>query len=331
MRLRLAALALATLQQVATPRSLCAQLDTMVVTLLGTGTPNPRLAHLGPSTLVEAGGLRLLFDVGRGTTIRLEQLGVRTATVSAVFFTHLHSDHTNGLPDLWLTGWLPPFGARATALRLYGPIGVARLVRGLEQAFGDDIRIRSATEKLPVSGVALEPHEFSSDTVVFESNGVRVSTFLVNHTNDSISLSVGYRVDFRGRSVVVSGDTRYSPNLIAHSRGVDVLVHEVSMAPESMQSIPAIRTIMNGHIQPVDLARVFTQAQPKLGVLTHFAIPPNRNGPDLTPADAVAGIHLGYAGRVEAGEDLMQIVIGDSIRVVRTPANVGPSPTRRVP
>lgn len=331
MRLRLAAFALAALQQVATPRSLDAQVDTMVVTLLGTGTPNPRLAHLGPSTLVEAGGLRLLFDVGRGTTIRLEQLGVRTATVSAVFFTHLHSDHTNGLPDLWLTGWLPPFGARASSLRLYGPIGVARLARGLEQAFGDDIRIRSATEKLPTSGVALETHEFSSDTVVFESNGVRVSTFLVNHTNDSISLSVGYRVDFRGRSVVVSGDTRYSPNLIAHARGVDVLVHEVSMAPESMQSIPAIRTIMNGHIQPVDLARVFTQAQPKLGVLTHYAIPPNRNGSDLTPADAVAAIRLGYAGRVEAGEDLMQIVIADSIRVVRTPANVGPSPTRRVP
>lgn len=331
MRLRLAALAMAALQQVATPRSLGAQLDTMVVTLLGTGTPNPRLAHLGPGTLVEAGGLRLLFDVGRGTTIRLEQLGVRTATVSAVFFTHLHSDHTNGLPDLWLTGWLPPFGARATPVRLYGPTGVARLAHGLAEAFGDDIRIRSATEKLPLSGVALEPHEFSSDTVVFESNGVRVSTFLVNHTNDSISLSLGYRVDFRGRSVVVSGDTRYSPNLIAHARGVDVLVHEVSMAPESMQSIPAVRTIMNGHIQPVDLARVFTQTQPKIGVLTHFAIPPNRNGPDLTPADAVAAIRLGYSGRVEAGEDLMQIVIGDSIRVVRTPANVGPSPTRRVP
>lgn len=322
---------MAALQQVATPRSLGAQLDTMVVTLLGTGTPNPRLAHLGPSTLVEAGGLRLLFDVGRGTTIRLEQLGVRTATVSAVFFTHLHSDHTNGLPDLWLTGWLPPFGARATPVRLYGPTGVARLAHGLAEAFGDDIRIRSATEKLPLSGVALEPHEFSSDTVVFESNGVRVSTFLVNHTNDSISLSLGYRVDFRGRSVVVSGDTRYSPNLIAHARGVDVLLHEVSMAPESMQSIPAVRTIMNGHIQPVDLARVFTQTQPKIGVLTHFAIPPNRNGPDLTPADAVAAIRLGYSGRVEAGEDLMQIVIGDSIRVVRTPANVGPSPTRRVP
>lgn len=330
MSLRLAAFVLVTLPLAALPRSLAAQPDTIIVTLLGTGTPNPRIAHLGPSTLVEAGGLRLLFDVGRGTTIRLEQLGVRTATVSAVFLTHFHSDHTNGLPDLWLTGWLPPFGGRATPLQLYGPTGAARLAHGLEAAFADDIRIRSTNERLSAQGVALEPHEFASDSVVFESNGVRVSAFAVDHTN-AVVLSVGYRVDYRGRSVVISGDTRYSPNLIAHSHGVDVLVHEVAMAPASMQDIPAVRNIMSGHSQPGDLARVFTQAQPRLGVLSHYAIPPNRNGPDLTPADAVAAIRLGYAGRVEAGEDLMQIVIADSIRVVRTPANVGPSPTRRIP
>ena len=331
MRLRLVAFAVVVGHLVAAPRHLEAQPDSMVVTLLGTGTPNPRIAQLGPSTLVEAAGQRLLFDVGRGTTIRLEQLGVRTATVSAVFITHFHSDHTNGLPDLWLTGWLPPFGARSTPLRLYGPIGVARLAHGLEEAFADDIRIRSSkNERMTASGVAFEVHEFVPDTVVYENNGVRVTAFSVDHI-DSVSVAVGYRIDFRGRSVIISGDTRYSPNLIARSRGVDVLIHEVAIVPASMAGIPAITTIMSGHSQPVDVARVFTQTQPRLGVLSHYGIPPNRNGPDLTPADAVAAVRLGYVGRVEAGEDLMQIVISDSIRVVRTPGNVGPSAVRRVP
>src|SRR5262245_63539942 len=79
--------------------------SSMTVTLLGTGTPNPRVERMGPSTLVEAGGQRLLFDVGRGTSIRLAQARIPAPSVTAVFLTHLHSDHTVGLPDVWLTGW----------------------------------------------------------------------------------------------------------------------------------------------------------------------------------------------------------------------------------
>src|SRR5262249_16879241 len=82
----------------------------ITVTLLGTGTPDPRIERFGPSTLVEAGGKRLLFDVGRGATMRLQQIGVSLGRLTAVFLTHYHSDHTNGIPDLWLTGWLPPHG-----------------------------------------------------------------------------------------------------------------------------------------------------------------------------------------------------------------------------
>lgn len=80
----------------------------MRVTLLGTGTPNPQPERFGPATLVEAGSQRLLFDAGRGVTIRLNQLGIPMREVTAVFITHFHSDHLVGLADLWLIGWLPP-------------------------------------------------------------------------------------------------------------------------------------------------------------------------------------------------------------------------------
>lgn len=289
-----------------------AQTDTMVVTLLGTGTPNPRIDLLGPSTLVEAGGQRLVFDVGRGTTIRLEQAGIRSASVTAVFITHFHSDHTNGLPDLWLTGWLPPLGGRATPFRVIGPTGMRDMARGLELAYAADVRMRLAEEGLPAAGARIQATEFAGDTTVFDEGGVRVTAFAVDH-GEFLKPAVGYRVSHGGRTVVISGDTRYSLNLIRHARGADLLLHEVAMAPAEMLALPPIRKIMSVHTSPEDAARVFTETRPRLAMFTHFALPPNRTGPSATPADVLVAARRGYAGRMELGEDLMRITIGDTI------------------
>ncbi len=293
-----------------------AQTDSIVVTLLGTGTPNPRIERLGPSTLIEAGGKRLLFDAGRGTTIRLEQLGIRSGSVTNVFITHFHSDHTNGIPDLWLTGWLPPFGARATPLRIWGPTGVEELARGLELAYGADIRMRMAEEGLPRAGTRLAATEVTPDAVVFSENGVVVTAFEVDH-GEYLKPAFGYKVAFGGRSVVISGDTRYSTNLVQHARGADLIVHEVAMAPAEMLALLPIQKIMSVHTSPAEAARVFREARPRLAVFTHFALPPNRAGPSATVEDVLAEARRSYDGRMELGEDLMRIVIGDSIRVRR--------------
>src|SRR5262245_20661429 len=115
------------------------------VTLLGTSTPNPLPDRFGPSTLVEAGNERLLFDCGRGATIRLWQARIPLGTVK-LFLTHLHSDHTVGIPDLWLTGFLPlPYGGRQEPLRIWGPKGTAEMVGNLRKAYDADIRNRRAT------------------------------------------------------------------------------------------------------------------------------------------------------------------------------------------
>jgi ribonuclease Z len=294
-----------------------AQCDSMVVTLLGTGTPNPRVDRLGPSILVEAGRHRLLFDAGRGTAIRLEEAGVRTASVTAVFITHHHSDHTSGIPDVWLTGWLPSFGGRKTPFRLIGPAGTAELARGLSIAFAEDVRFRVAEEKLPREGAQITAAEFHGDTVVFDDGGVQVAAFEVDH-GGALRPAYGYRIGCGAHAVVVSGDTRYSGNLVRAAKGADVIVHEVAMAPADIMGEPSVQFILGHHTSPADAARVFEATQPRLAVFTHFAFPPNRvSARRVSSADVLAEARKHYRGRMEAGEDLMRIVIGDSIRVDR--------------
>src|SRR5262245_2760854 len=118
------------------------------VTLLGTGVPTPRPDRFGPSTLIEAGDQKLLIDAGRGATIRLYQLGVPLGRIDALLLTHYHSDHTAGIPDLWLTGWLQShFGTRTKPFHVIGPVGANNLMSYLEKAYALDITIRIADEK----------------------------------------------------------------------------------------------------------------------------------------------------------------------------------------
>jgi len=130
------------------------------VTLLGTGTPVPSPARFGYSALIEVGGQKLIFDFGRGITIRLAQLKIPFGSINAHFLTHFHSDHIVGLPDLWLTGWLrPPYGHRDEEMVLYRQPGLLKLTRGLTEAFARDIEIRTRDENDPAAGIAFDVHE----------------------------------------------------------------------------------------------------------------------------------------------------------------------------
>src|SRR4029077_21167445 len=141
------------------------------VTLLGTGTPIPSPGRFGPSTLVEAGDQKLLIDAGRGATIRLYQLKVPIGRIDSLLLTHYHSDHTCGIPDVWLTGWLHShFGTRTRPFRVIGPVGAKNLMSNLERAYAADIEIRIADEKLPPEGIAVDVEEFSSDGAVYAKN-----------------------------------------------------------------------------------------------------------------------------------------------------------------
>jgi ribonuclease Z len=290
------------------------------VTLLGTGVPIPRPDRFGPSTLVEAGEQKFLIDAGRGAAIRLYQLKIPIGRIDVQFLTHFHSDHTSGIPDVWLTGWLNShFGTRRTPYRVIGPMGTRELMENLERAYALDIKIRLADEKLAPAGVTTDVVEFDRDGMVYEKDGIRVIAFEVDH-GDVIKPCYGYRFEYGGRVAVFSSDTRYNRNVIAHGAGADLLVHEVASArPELMQEA-YVQRIIGHHTTPREAGRVFAQAKPKLAVYTHIVQVASEVIPPPTIDAIVAETRETYDGPLMVGEDLMAFDIGETIEVRRAPS-----------
>jgi ribonuclease Z len=289
------------------------------VTLLGTGVPIPSPHRFGPSTLVEAGDQKLLIDAGRGAAIRLYQLDVPLGRIDALLLTHYHSDHTSGIPDVWLTGWLQShFGTRTSPFRVIGPVGAKTLMSHLEQAYALDIQIRIADEKLSRAGIAVEVAEFDRDGVVFEKNGVKVIAFEVDH-GDVIKPAYGYRIEYGGRAAVISGDTRYNHNVIKYGAGADLLIHEVAAARPQLMQEAYIQRIVAHHTTPREAGQVFAQTKPKLAAYTHLVFLASKDIPPVSVDDLVAETRTTYGGPLEVGEDLMCFEIGDTV-TVRRPA-----------
>lgn len=287
------------------------------VTLLGTASPQPRPDRFGPSTLVEAGDQKLLFDAGRGVPIRLRQLNVPIGNITALFITHYHSDHVAGIPDVWLTGWLPtPYAKRSTPFHVVGPIGARALMSNLENAYSLDIKIRLEDQKLSPEGIATIVDEFDKDGVVYEKNAVKVIGFEVDH-GPAIKPAVGYRVEYKDHSVLISGDTRYNQNVIKYGTGVDVLIHEVAFARPELASNLIVKVILAHHTTPSEAGLVFAQAKPKLAVYTHIDLQSTAQVPEASLNDLVAETRRTYDGPLEVGEDLMSFEIGDTVTVHR--------------
>jgi ribonuclease Z len=279
------------------------------VTLLGTGTPAPVMNRFGASILVEAGEQKFLFDAGRGAMQRLTQIRVGWKDVTGVFLTHLHSDHVVGFPDLWLTGWL--VGGRDAPLLVWGPRGTQKMMLHLSQAYEFDVAIRQADEHAAAAG-ALIVAEDIAEGFAYEKNGVRITPFDVDHA--PIEPAFGYRIDFRGRSVVLSGDTRFSENLIRRAEGADLLIHEVAAIASHLRDgvAPAqAAKITAHHTTPEQAGEVFARVKPKLAVYSHIG------RPSATEAEVIAPTRKTYGGPLELGEDLMVIDVGATVSVRR--------------
>ena len=276
------------------------------VTLLGTASgPRVHVGLAGISTLVEAGGERFLFDAGRGFMQRLVQAGFPMNAVTNLFLTHLHSDHIVDVPDLMLTPWSAA-PERKVPLEVWGPHGTRDMMRHLEEAFAFDIHMRrDVDESFSPDGIRVVARDIREGKV-YERNGVTVTAFLVTH--GLVKPSYRYRVDYAGRSVALSGDTSPSDNLVAFCKGVDVLIQEAIDLDVLRRLVPnqqRMEAIVKRHTTPEKAAGVFSRVSPRLAVFSH------------SPGTAVIveQTRRSYAGRVEMGEDLMVIDIGDEVRV----------------
>jgi ribonuclease Z len=275
------------------------------VTLLGTASgPRVHVGMAGISTLVEAGGERFVIDAGRGFMQRLVQAGFPTNAVTKLFLTHLHSDHVVDLPALMLMPWAAA-PERKVPLEVWGPDGTRDMMRHLEEAFAFDIHMRrDVDESFSPDGIRVVAHDIREGKV-YERNGVTVTAFLVTH--GLVRPSYGYRVDYAGRSVALSGDTSPSDNLVAVCKGVDVLIHE-AIDPDVLRRFvnqQRVDAIVSRHTTPEQAAGIFSRVSPRLAVFSHSP----------GTAGIVEQTRRSYSGRVEMGTDLMVIDIGEEVRV----------------
>jgi ribonuclease BN (tRNA processing enzyme) len=243
--------------------------DSAIVVPLGTGTPVPNPERSGPATAVVVGRQVFLFDAGAGVMRRIAAAGLPIDGVTSAFITHLHSDHTLGLPDLILTSWVM---GRSIPMRVCGPPGLRRMADHLLAAWAEDTVVRvKGLERGRPGGYRIDAREITGG-VVHDSGGVKITAIRVPHGEWVYAFA--YRVDAAGRSIVISGDTRPSDALAQAAADVDVLVHEVypesRTAPENRPGGDLWpRYLREVHTSDVELGRLAATAKPRLLLLTH--------------------------------------------------------------
>lgn len=315
------------------PRTETVGPDEMFVVALGTGMPTPiTRAQKSAAWYVELGnGDIFLFDVGSGSAENLFALRPDFARVNKAFASHLHTDHVGDVAALWVGGWL---SGRYEPLHIYGPsgaepeLGTAAFVDGLKKAYAWDIRGRSGT--LPDAGGQLIAHEFDYKQVggvVYEENGVRITSFPAVHSIDG---SVSYRLDWNGLSFVFGGDSYPNKWFIENAKGADFVIHECFYTAEGLASYlgfpmrQAVQVSSYIHTPPAAFGKIMSAVKPRLAVGYHSILVPEMH------QQIIEEVRATYDGPLVIADDLMAWTITkDAIvqREVVSAERVQPPPT----
>lgn len=291
--------------------------DGLYAGLCGTGSPLPDIKRTGACVAVLAGSHFFVVDAGEGSTRNALLMNLPLAQLDAVLLTHFHSDHIADLGEMMLQRWAG--GSNKTPVDVIGPAGVEQVVQGFNLAYGLDAGYRvthHGPETIPPSGAGgiAKPFELSPEAdasaVVLDRDGVKITAFKVDHR--PVIPAVGYRFDYKGRSVVISGDTVYSDSLLKQSKGADVLIHEALNArmvqlmnqnageTGSPSLAKVTHDIPSYHSTPEDAARIAAAAGVKRLIFYHI-IPP-------LPSSILKNLFIGdskayYKGPITMGED----------------------------
>ncbi len=283
----------------------------MRITLLGTGGPRPDPDRQGPATLVQAGGVDLLVDAGRGVATQLARVGLRPGDLDAVLVTHHHFDHIGGLGDLLMAAWNE---GRTRPLPVVGPPGTVEIVEALtDRVYAHDIAYRIAEEAILGNRIdhpraILRVRDVVTGT--WSIGDATITSGEVEHGQTALDLSpdewiaIGYRIEAGGRAATISGDAVAGKDLGMLAAGVDVLVMCSYLAPEEVRS-EADRLLVDHVLAGAEqAAAVATDANARRLVLTHI----RQKTPDRLERmlDAAGRV---FPGEVVAGEDLLTIEV----------------------
>jgi len=278
------------------------------IVLLGT-KGGPRVGEAGrsnPATLLLINDVPYLIDCGYGVTKQLITAGVALNRLRYIFITHHHSDHNLEFGPLIYNTWITGLPAQIDA---YGPPGLTKMAQQFFDYQKFDIDVRIVDEGRTDPRQLVTTHELSKPGVFLTNPDVKVSMCVVRHP--PIKDAYAYRFDAKDRSVVISGDTAYAPELAEFAKGADVLVHEVMYLPgieALLKRLPNAKRLrehlMAAHTLPEDVGKIAAQAGVKTLVLTHF-VP--GDDPSITDEQWSADVRKHFKGEIVVGRDLMEI------------------------
>lgn len=292
-------------------RDVMATLDprALHVGFCGTGSPLPSRDRASACTVIVAGGKLFVFDAGEGSGETLSLMGLPLGKIEGVFLTHLHSDHFEGLGPLALQRWAGT--AAQTALPILGPEGTQKIADGLNIAYQPDSTYRMAHHgpiAVPPSGFGFAATVLNPG-VVYDKDGVKITAFPVNHA--PVAPAFGYRLDWQGKSVTISGDTAKAPIIDRFAKNTDLLVYEV-LQPGLVEEMAKaadrngqkgrakiFRDIQTYHISPETAAKSATAAEARMLAFTHVV--PSLPRPMMGLVSKGAADH--YAGPIRTMRD----------------------------
>ena len=291
--------------------------DGLHVALCGAGTPFPDPVRSGPCVAVIAGSRLFVVDAGSGGIRNFPDMALHPGDITAVFLTHLHSDHIDGLGELMTHRWLD--GGRSEPLSVFGPPGTEKVVAGFNLAYELDASYRAkhhGEEVAPSSGVGAIARVFpqvpygESNDELWQNDGIEISSFRVDHF--PVDPAVGYLFKYKGRSLLISGDTAKSDNLQSFAAGVELLVHE-AMAPhlvamwtdtakrnKNARMVKITEDILDYHTSPVEVAEIAVASDVRHLLFYHVAPPLPLPGLE---AAFLIGVDDIFKGEVTLGRD----------------------------